>query len=136
MLNGIAGRAAYPREAYNEVAADARREMAGEFSSQGQRGGRAWVGLASSTLERKRRESLPSRILVATGALQASLVTSGGGNITQIDHEGVAIGTTVAYARFVSGGTRRQPARPIRPSVAAQERWVDMLAEHIIEGRR
>jgi phage gpG-like protein len=89
-----------------------------QFQTSGSYLGESWAPLSSNTLARKSRKGQDSRILRATGALEASL-TGGKGRRTGATKTSARAGTSVWYAIFARTGTRNAghgasaPARPI-----------------------
>lgn len=75
--------------------------------------GTPWKPLAAATVERKSRQGLPADVLVAAGALAASL-TGGKGHVLRIAKTQVRVGTKDFKARFHQGGTSQgEPARKL-----------------------
>jgi phage gpG-like protein len=76
------------------------------FDSQGSAFGHRWPQAADPE-----RKSDP-RLLVATGALRASLATQTGESERVATATEMRFGTRVPYGRFHETGTKRMPARP------------------------
>ena len=79
------------------------------------RGFGTWAGLAQSTLRQKERHGYDGGPLVKTGTLLAALTqrdAAGHKFLVQPDSVSVGVyGEAIAYAQFLSRGTRRMPAR-------------------------
>jgi phage gpG-like protein len=98
------------------------------FDSRGAAFGKAWPAAAEPELK-----SDP-RLLVATGALRASLASQTGDSQWQASATELRFGTRVPYGRFHEHGTSRMPARPFigMPQERARE-IVDIMHRYSVE---
>jgi len=72
-----------------------------QFSSQGSHGSGGWAKLKSPYRERKAKLRPGRQILVFDGDLRNSLTRKGAkGNITRINKDWAAFGTSVKYAKY------------------------------------
>jgi phage gpG-like protein len=114
-----------------------RRAERRQFDSQGAYGSEGWPPLASSTVERKRREGLDPRILHATRRLRDSLTEAGHGEqIAIARHDGLDFGTTVEYARYHQHGTSRAPQRRVVQLPESDRREVVRIVQRHVVGER
>jgi phage gpG-like protein len=93
--------------------------------------------LAETTRARKRAQGLPSRALVATGALRDSLTSSSApGAVRSISREAFRFGTSVDYARYHQHGTRHMPKRRILDVDAGTQEAIGKYLRRYVRGRR
>jgi phage gpG-like protein len=89
-----------------------------QFETSGAYLGESWAQLAPGTLARKARKGQDSRILRASGVLEASL-SGGKGRRGGATRTSARAGTSIWYAVFAKAGTKNAgqgasaPARPI-----------------------
>ena len=89
-----------------------------QFQTSGAYLGDSWAPLAPGTLARKARKGQDSRVLRATGALEASL-SGGKGRRGGATRTTARAGTSIWYAVFAMSGTKdaghgaSAPARPV-----------------------
>lgn len=104
------------------------------FDSQGRRGGGSWKPLDPATIKRKGS----SRILVETGALEASLTEPGATfQVLKIGPNYVEFGTDHPAAEFHQEGTSRMPRRPLIKLVPGDiTRWERMIETHLVRAHR
>jgi phage gpG-like protein len=127
MMRGLAERAANTEPAMSSVADEMLAGQADWWASQGHG---SWPPLAESTLRIKASRGQPATMLVATGALRASLTSKGAtGQTLVVSRDQALIGTRVAYARFV---TRRRGV--IAPPDA--ERIAETILAWLVEGQQ
>lgn len=98
--------------------------------------GPGWASLSEETRERKRRDGLNPRIMVATSALYDSLVLSRSAKQINTSKPGeFHFGTKVRYAVFHDEG-RGVPVRELIHLTPAERKAIDeKVAAFIIEGR-
>lgn len=95
----------------------------------------SWAPLSPKYAEQKRRDGFTGGILVRTGKLKASLSSVGAGSITKITPSSLEIGTSIPYAKYHQGGTRRMPARPpIRVTDAQRQFLIKLIQRFAIVG--
>lgn len=117
-LAGAAARAKDARPAMRKVRAIMEGANRRQFETSGAYLGDSWAPLAPGTLARKARKGQDSRILRATGALEASL-SGGKGRRGGATRSTARAGTSIWYAVFAKAGTKNaghgasSPARPI-----------------------
>ena len=94
-----------------EAAAILRKSFSTTFEAQGRP---RWAALSPRYLAWKVRHGYPAAIGRLTGAMRESLISQGGGaHIEEISSTQLIIGTSVFYAGFFHGGTKKMPARPL-----------------------
>src|SRR5262249_31960980 len=94
-----------------------------------------WVPLAASTIERKRRQGLPLKPLVAKGALMRSLTASSGrGQIDKRENDELRFGSRLYYAAWQQG-TIFQPERKIIELSWVEHKMVtNIISRYIAKG--
>lgn len=88
-----------------------------------------WPGLDADTLEKKAREGLSPRILMATGALRRAMTTRASGSVLRVTRESLEVGTTIPYAEHVN---RRRPIVNIDSRDVS--RFSRLLVGHVADG--
>ncbi|EFL88292.1 phage virion morphogenesis protein [Ahrensia sp. R2A130] len=83
--------------------------------------GSKWSPLADSTVASKGTDN----ILVDTGGLAGSIQRTVGGDIA-------IVGTNLAYAGYLQGGTKKMPARPFIGISASDEQEVRRVFESVV----
>jgi hypothetical protein len=128
-----AARAAAPDPAMHDALALLEQRERRRFDEQG---GGEWPPLAASTLARKQSAGFPARLLVASGALQHSLIERGPDAIRELREDGFAFGTRRPYARFHDRGTRRMPPRPLVKLTESERRaLLAVIGDYLATGR-
>ncbi len=95
------------------------------------RGDRRWPPLKRSTLLLKRRRGLDRRVLVASGALRASLTSStASGSVVKMTATRVEAGTSLPHARWAR---HRRPLIRVRPKDRKQ--FGQLIGRYATEGR-
>lgn len=129
-------RAEFPRPAFLDVGRDFLRIARVEFDTSGTYSGKRWAPLASSTVDRKRRQHLDPRILVASNALRESLISMGGEHVQDMSRDRIELGSSVAYLQYHQGrGRYKMPARPFTIPHRDRRRWIETLRVYVMEGR-
>jgi phage gpG-like protein len=101
-----------------------------QFDTQGGRTG-GWAPLSPQYAIDKARKYGSQPILVASGAMRASLM-GGSGNISRQIPEGLVFGTDVSYARYHQTGTSRMPQRRILDLTSDDRRaMMKLLQRHL-----
>ena len=102
-----------------------------QFDTEGGHGSGGWDALAESTVERKAREGLDSRILHATLDLRRSLTERGGANVAIPQRDGLIVDTTVPYAKYL------KDKRPlIQPTELERRGWIRSIQKYIVDADR
>ena len=123
-LQRYATRVGDPRPALERMRAMLARGEQEVWSTQGAAIGFHWA---------PRAEGGGEQLLVATGALRASLTGEGSGETTELE---LRFGTDVPYARFHQYGTSKMPARPFMGIPPDVDHGVpDLLAQMLAEAR-
>lgn len=121
--------------AWREIAGEIRKQINVQFTTEGQAGSGGWEALAPSTLASKAAKGLSPAILQATGALLASLTSSGGGNFEEITDSSLTFGSSIPYGKFHQSGTSKMPARkPIEFAELDRRQFTRILQKHIVRG--
>jgi hypothetical protein len=123
--DGIATRTLDLRIPFREVVGILQEGNERNFASSGGFFGREWAPLADSTLERKARDGLPARPLVATGALMRA-IQGGAGKTSRAGKTSASagVGRRVFWGRFAMSGAKganRRGEQPPRTIVGATE---------------
>jgi len=119
--------------AFREMVKDFHEGEKRQFESEGHYGAGGWTSLAPSTLERKARGGFPSNILVRTGKLRTSLISSGGHGVEIVFPLSMKIGTDLEYAIYHQRGTSRMPSRPIIQFPEEQKtRWHKIIHKFLV----
>lgn len=135
--------------AFRGIADYWRRIEVRQFNSQGETGSGGWKPLAAATIASKKASKDPKvranaeKILVATGALRASLTRAGDEqHVERVTRDSLEFGTTVdygAYHQLGRGVPQRRPVEPTetqrRESVRRLQRWL-MTGELLAPSRR
>ena len=100
------------REPFGEIVKQFHAIEQKQFETEGGYGSGGWHPLASSTLERKRREGFPNKILVRTRQLMDSLTGKSSASVVESRPLQLRIGTTLGYARIHQQGLGL-PTRPV-----------------------
>jgi phage gpG-like protein len=114
-----------------------RKGLERQFETEGRHLGDPWPALAAETLERKSRQSQSPDLMVATGALKASL-SGGSGSVMRVAKWQVRVGTKDFVARFKQGGAKgaRRGVEPARKlvGIAARDRAeiFTLLRRHMV----
>lgn len=125
------------RSSWGRIARILRRATARNFATQGSSSGSAWPPLAESTLKAKAAKGQPSRILVATGLLEGSLLGTGQGHVERRLPQMFEWGSDVPYGQFHMTGTSRMPARPpVRLTMAVKREITRELQRGLVEAAR
>jgi phage gpG-like protein len=129
------------RPAFTNIHTDFLHTERAQFSSEGAAGATGrWAPLADSTVAYKAARGLDPAILVATGALEASLTQSGSEHhIYRVTPDTMFIGSSVDYGKFHQSRAPRTRL-PRRPPVSLPENtkrvWVKMLQDHLVRALR
>lgn len=105
-----------------------------QFASQGGYASGGWKPLAPSTLIRKARAGLDSRILHATGDLRASLTRRGGDHIQIVTPSSLVFGSSVPYGKFHQLGQGVPRRRPVELTEGDRRESIRILQRAIVEG--
>lgn len=135
-LAGMQARALDLHPVLDVLAADFRVLEAGQFASEGARGGDVWAPLRPSTVQ-KRGSAHP--ILQVTEHLRDSLTQDGAmGAVQEITAITLTVGTKIPYAGFLQDGTRnmdgtlRMVARPpVALTPADRARWAAAIGKYV-----
>lgn len=134
-LLDVGGRGGDPRPAMRQIRDMLAETVEEQFRSQGSHLGTPWPANKPGTLANKARRGQGTRVLRATGALEASL-TGGKGRRTLATRTTARAGTSVWYGIFAQAGTKRVPARPIVGADRADRTKALRILEHfVVHGR-
>jgi len=105
---------------------------AGYFAGQRDAGGASWAALSATTVAKKGH----GRILDETGALRASLTSSGAGAVRRVSGRELKFGTSVRYATYHQNGfynVRVNRSVPARPPVGISQEGMIQIATQVAD---
>lgn len=129
------------RPAFTAIHDDFIKTEKAQFASEGAAGASGkWAPLAESTVAYKASHGLDPAILVATGALRASLANQGDqSHVYRVTKDTMFIGSKVDYGKYHQSRLPRTrlPRRPVLSLPEATKRaWVKMLQDHLVRTLR
>lgn len=133
-MERLAENAKHARPLMEQLAEHLREGQRQQFVSE-----QGWTPLAASTRERKRRQRLPMKAMVASGRLEKALTKRRArGSITRIDNNSVRVGIrggrSPAYPGIISQAGAGQPKRIVvpEPSAATRRAMADTTLKYLM----
>ena len=129
-LKAIGGRAGSLRPAADSVHAMLMRAIDYQYGRGGPAVG-GWKPDAPSTVARKRRLGLDTRVMHETGRLRASLTNKGhADHVFRVTSQGLVISTAVSYAKHLQDGGRP----PVIVSQTAAAKAAAIIRSYLLDG--